>query len=84
MMASSNGIIFRVTGPLCEEFTGHRWIPHKGQWRGALTFYSICDWIKGWVNTRETGDLRRYGAHYDVIAMLIVIHQERGMRNTLQ
>ena len=27
MLTSSNGIIFRVTGPLCEEFTGPRWIP---------------------------------------------------------
>ena len=27
IMTSSNGNIFRVTGPLCEEFTGHRWIP---------------------------------------------------------
>ena len=27
-MTSSNGNIFRVTGPLCKEFTGHRWIPH--------------------------------------------------------
>ena len=27
MMTSSNGIIFRVTGPLCGEFTGPRWIP---------------------------------------------------------
>ena len=27
MMASSNGNIFRVTGLLCGEFTGHRWIP---------------------------------------------------------
>ena len=27
MMASSNGIIFRVTGHLCGEFTGPRWIP---------------------------------------------------------
>ena len=27
MMTSSNGNIFRVTGPLCEEFTGHQWIP---------------------------------------------------------
>ena len=27
MMTSSNGNIFRVTGPLCWEFTGHRWIP---------------------------------------------------------
>ena len=24
---SSNGSIFRITGPLCREFTGHRWIP---------------------------------------------------------
>ena len=28
MMTSSNGNIFRVTGHLCEEFTGYRWIPH--------------------------------------------------------
>ena len=28
MMTSSNGNIFRVTGPLCGEFTGPRWIPH--------------------------------------------------------
>ena len=27
MMTSSNGNIFRVTGPLCGEFTCHRWIP---------------------------------------------------------
>ena len=26
MMTSSNGNIFRATGPLCGEFTGHRWI----------------------------------------------------------
>ena len=29
MMTSSNGNIFRVTGPLRGEFTGHRWIPLK-------------------------------------------------------
>ena len=28
MMTSSNGNIFRVTGPLCGEITGPRWIPH--------------------------------------------------------
>ena len=28
MMTSSNGNIFRVTGHLCGEFTGLRWIPH--------------------------------------------------------
>ena len=27
MMTSSNGNIFRFTGPLCGEFTGYRWIP---------------------------------------------------------
>ena len=27
MMTSSNGNLFRVTGPLCGEITGHRWIP---------------------------------------------------------
>ena len=27
MMSSSNGKIFRITGNLCGEFTGHRWIP---------------------------------------------------------
>ena len=27
MMTSSNENIFRVTDPLCGEFTGHRWIP---------------------------------------------------------
>ena len=27
MMTSSNGNIYRVTGHLCGEFTGHRWIP---------------------------------------------------------
>ena len=43
MMISSNGDILRVTGPVCEEFTGHRWIPpHKGQWRGDLIFSLIC------------------------------------------
>ena len=40
--------------------------PHKGQWRGALIFSLIWDWINGWVNNREAGDLRRHRAHYDV------------------
>ena len=42
---------------------------HKGQPRGALVFSLICVWIKGWINNREAGDLRRYRAHYDVIVM---------------
>ena len=70
MMMSSNGNIFRVTGHLCREFTGHQWIPcTKGQWRGALMFSLICAWLNGWVNTRGAGELRRHRAHYDVTVM---------------
>ena len=44
--------------------------PHKDQWSGALVFSLICAWINGWVNNRETVDLRCHRAHYDVILML--------------
>ena len=27
MMTSSDGNIFRITGPLWSKYTGHRWIP---------------------------------------------------------
>ena len=30
----------------------------------------ICAWINDWVNNRETGDLRRHRAHYDVTLMI--------------
>ena len=42
---------------------------HKGQWRRALMCYLISVWINGWVNNRETGDLRRHRAHYGVIVV---------------
>ena len=60
-MTSSNGNIFRVTGHLCGEFTGYRWIPRdKGQWRGVLIFSLICARINDWVNNRGAADLRRH------------------------
>ena len=43
--------------------------PHKGQWRGALTFSLISARINGWVNNGEAGDLIRHRAHYDVTVM---------------
>ena len=46
--------------------------PHKGQWRGALMFSLICDWINSWVNNCEAGDLRYRRAHYDVIVMISI------------
>ena len=57
---------FPRTGHLCGEFTG----PHKGQWRGALMSSLICVGINGWVNNRETGDLRRYRVYYGAIVMV--------------
>ena len=69
-MTSSNGNIFRVTGPLCGEFTG------PGEFRAQRPVTRSFDVFfdlrlnNGWVNNGEAGDLRRHRAHYDVIVML--------------
>ena len=58
--------------------------PHKGQWRGALMLYLICAWINVWINYRETGDLRRHRAHYDVTVMTLpVLSHKWHFRTTL-
>ena len=63
MMTSSNGNIFRVTSPLCGEFTGNRWIPlTKASDAELWCFLWSAPWIDGWVNNREDGDLRRHHA----------------------
>ena len=73
MKTSSNGNIFRATGPLEGESTGDRWIPlTKDQWRGALMFSLICACTNGWDNDRDASDLRRHSAHYDVTVMMIL------------
>ena len=70
VMTSSNRNIFRVTGPLCGEFIGHRWIPRtKASDVQLWCFFFICHWTNGWVNNREAGGLRRHRAHYDVIVL---------------
>ena len=57
MMTLSNGRNFRVTGPLCGEFTGQRWIPlTEARDAGLLIFPLTCTWINGWVNNRGAGD----------------------------
>ena len=76
MMTSSNGNIFRITSPLCGEFTESPVnSPHKGQWleRGALMLSLIYAWTNGWVNNRDIGDLRRHRAHHDVTVMHTLI-----------
>ena len=65
MMTSSNGKIFRVTGPLTKD----KW--PKDKWRVGLMFSLVNAWINGWVNNREAGDLRRHHAHYDAIAFFM-------------
>ena len=69
IMTSSNGNIFRVTGPLCGEFTGHRRIPLTKASDAEL--WCLFSLICAWVNNREAGDLRRHCAHYDVTIMNI-------------
>ena len=68
MITSSNRNIFRATGPLRGEFTGHRWIP-RTKASEALMFSLIYARISPWVNNRESSNLRRHRAHYDVIVM---------------
>ena len=53
MMTSPNGNIVCVTGPLCGEFTGHRWIPLT---RSFDVFFDLR------LN-------KRLSAHYDVTVM---------------
>ena len=69
MMTSSNGNIFRVTGPLCGEFTGLGEFPAQKPVTRSFIVSFICAWINDWVNNREAGDLRRHRGHYDVNVM---------------
>ena len=69
MTMSSNGNIFSVTGPLCGEFTSHRWIHLIKASGAALWFFLICTWINGWVNNREAGGLRCHRTRYHVTVM---------------
>ena len=72
MVTSSNGNIFRVTGlfvgnsPVTGEFP-----PQRPVTRSFDVFF-ICAWRNGWVNNRETGDLRRHRANYDVTIMSLL------------
>ena len=50
--------------------------PHKGQWRGASFLSLMCAWINVWVKHRETGDLRRHRAYYNVTVMIAHFHND--------
>ena len=84
MMTSSNRNIFRVTGHLCGEFTGPRWIPYTKASDAELWcfLWSVSKYTVEKKNS-EAGDLRRYRAHYDVTVMLTCTHVTCSWRNTL-
>ena len=65
MMASSNGNIFRVTGPLW----GNPPMDPLTKATDAELFYIFCALTSTWPNNRDASDLRRHRAHFDVTVM---------------
>ena len=70
MMTSSNGNIFRVTGPLCGNSPVTGEFPSQRPVTRSFDTFLFAPWINVWVNNLEAGDLSRHRAHYDVIVML--------------
>ena len=54
--------VWRIHRPLVYSF-------NKSQWLGALMFSLICARTNGSANNRDTDDLRRHRAYYDVTVM---------------
>ena len=78
MMTSANGNIFRVTGLLCGEFIGHRWLPGTKANDGELWCFL---WFAHWINNRDTGDLIGRRAHNDVIEINLHFHMSTRYKN---
>ena len=78
-MTSSNENMFRGTGFLSGEFTGHRWIPLTKASVADLWCFFIWAWINAWVNIREAGDLRRHHARHDVTVMKSGYHNSQAL-----
>ena len=74
-MTSSNGNIFRVTGPLWgESFGQRRFPPQRPVTRSFDVSFDLR--LNGWANNRDAGDLRRHRAHYDITVMTSFSHAE--------
>ena len=48
----------------------------------SFVFFDL--WIKGWVYTREGGELRRHRAHYDVIVNIYIIPAHKDVNEVLR
>ena len=70
MMTSSNGSIFRVTGPCAGNSPVTGEFPSQRPVTRSFDVSLICAWINRWVNNREVGDLSRHRTHHDVTAMI--------------
>ena len=68
MMMSSNGNIFHVTGPVCKEFTSHRWIPLTEATDAELWCFL---WSAPEQTAQDDGDLKCHNAIYDITVMFI-------------
>ena len=88
-MTSSNGSIFRVTGPMWGESAGDRWIPLTEASDSELWCFLWYTPEQGWANTGDTGHLRRHRLHYDVTVKIFlsafygVIHTSLIVRPSL-
>ena len=76
MMTSSNGKISALlalcagNSPVMGEFPSQRSVTRD------LMFSLICARTKGWVDNRESGDLRRHRIHYDVTVAMRLSHSQ--------
>ena len=59
MMTSSNGNIFRVTGPLWRNPPVTGGFPHKGQWGGTFMFSLISIHLNSLIMTSSNGSIFR-------------------------
>ena len=66
MMSQITGIL-TVCITVCQE--GNPPVTGWGQWRWALMLSLMCAWTIALANSRDDGDLRHHGAHYDAIVM---------------
>ena len=82
MITSSNGNLFRVTGPLWGKFTGHRWIPLTKVSHAELCCFlrSVPEQTVDYVYNRDAGDLRRHRAHYYSVTVMIKLCKRSILR----
>ena len=64
IIITSNGKIFRVTGPLCGEFIGHRWIPRDVFFNLRLNKRSSKQWWGGCFETSSRPSWRHCNVNY--------------------